>query len=172
MHKFLILAVSASLILSGCSGFRESRANPSNWFGGGPAAPAQTDEAASANPLIPERRSIFLRTRVETYDGTLVGEITDIAVEPTAHGAIVRVTGVTDMPGAFDIRLINETDDKPVDGVLRYSLKALQPPQRTGTGSDLRARTVQAGAFVPARAFEQTTQIEVLGARNSVATGR
>lgn len=170
MRTILILTVASALMVSGCSGWRDARVNPSNWFGGSRSAPVQTDLGANPNPLIPERRSILQRDRSETYDGTLVAEITELAVEPTSTGAIVRVTGVTERQGAFDVRLINDNDGEPVDGILQFSLQALQPQQQ-GIGTTT-SRTVRAGAYVSNHALDRTTQVEVQGARNSLTTRR
>lgn len=170
MRSILILTVASTLIVSGCGGWRDARVNPSNWFGGSRPAPVEADASATANPLIPERRSILQRDRSERYDGTLVAEITALAVEPTSTGAIVSVTGLTDRQGAFDVRLVGDNDGEPVDGLLRFSLRALQPgDQGVGTGT---ARTVRAGAYVSQNVLERTTRIEVLGARNSLVTRR
>lgn len=170
MRTFLILTVSSALMLSACSGWRDARVNPSNWFGNTRSAPAPADAATTTNPLIPERASLLRRDRDETYVGTAVAEITGLAIERTSTGAIVRVTGITDRQGAHDVRLINDTDGEPVDGVLRYSLQAVQPTdQQLGSSS---ARTVRAGAYISNNVLERLSSVEVMGARNSLTTRR
>lgn len=170
MRTFLIFAVISSLLLGGCSGWRESRVNPANWFGNSRSVPAQPATAQERNPLIPDQTGLFGRNRDEVYLGTLVDQVTDVVVEPTAGGAIVRVTGLTARQGAFDVRLTSETDDKPVEGVLTYSLKAVQP-QNTPQGPQV-ARTLNAAKFVSSNTLAEVGTIRIVGARNVSTTTR
>jgi len=166
MRTVLTLLVISSLGLSACSGWRDSRVNPSNWFGG--SRPANVPEATveNPNPLIPERTSIFQRDRSETYEGTLVAEIVDVVIERTSTGGIVRVTGRSARQGAYDVRLINETDGEPVT----FSLKALQPTNQ-GVGNST-ARTIRVGQYVSTQTLERTRTIQIVGAQNARTTSR
>ena len=165
MRTSLGLLLVASLLLSACSGWRDSRVNPSNWFGGGSSKRTPVATEANPNPLIPEQTSIFRRDQREIYEGTLVAEVTALTLEPTSTGAIVRVTGVTARQGAYDVRLVNETDGDPVDGVLKFELKALQPTNQGIGGTN--ARTIRTGVYVSSEVLERTSAVEVVGLRNT-----
>lgn len=167
MRSIVILTVASSLLLGACSGWRDARVNPSNWFGSARSAPAVPEDASTQNPLIPERTSILQRDRSESYAGTPVASLTDLSVERTSSGALVRVTGHSARQGAYDVRLVNETDDEPVDGVLRYTLSAIQPEEQ-GIGPAV-SRTVRAGVHIPGTVLERTTRIEVAGAAGTLA---
>lgn len=170
MRTFLSLLLVSSFLLSACSAWRDSRVNPSNWFGSGRAAPATSAEAENANPLIPTQRNVLRRNRAERYDGIMVAEVTDLVIEPTSTGAIVRVTGRSSLMGAHDVRLVPDNDGDPVDGVLSYALMAVQPEDQ-GIGSD-RARTLRAGAYVSSNTLAATQTVEVRAGTNSLSTRR
>lgn len=172
MRTFLILMVASSLALSACSGWRDSRANPSNWFGGSRSAPAPVEAGGTVNPLIPQQTGILQRDRRETYDGTLVLEITDLVVERTSTGGIIRVTGQTALQGAFDVRLTSEdeNDIEPVDGVLTFELRAIQPDNQ-GIGT-IAGRTVRVGRYVSSHVLERTSEVRIVGAQNVRTTQR
>lgn len=178
MRVLTSVLLMSTLVLSGCGSWSESRVNPKNWFGNSRSQPvvvAGTGEsgAEELNPLIERDRrdSIFSRKKgPERYEGTLVDQVTGLAVEPTSTGAIVRVSGLTLRQGAFDVRLVRDSKDGPVDGVMSYTLRALQPvntpqgPQRT--------REIQAGDYLTVQELEQTRAIRVQGARNVQTTRR
>ncbi|WP_371224100.1 hypothetical protein [Roseovarius sp. 2305UL8-3] len=171
MRTVVTLLMISTLTLSACSAWRESRVNPSNWFGGSRSAPVETADPASTNPLLPERgNTIFRRDKRERYEGTLVAQVSDLVVERNPYGGIVRVTGVSARQGAYDVRLISETDGEPVDGVLTFSLKAVQPTDQ-GLGNTT-TRTVRVGRFVSTAVLERTQTIRVIGATEARTTGR
>jgi len=170
MRTIVILLVTSTLVLSACGGWRDSRVNPSNWFGNSRPAPTPSAEPASTNPLLPQRTSIFQRDKSERYEGTLVAEVTELVVERTPTGGILRVAGVTTLQGAYDVRLTSETDGEPVDGVLTFSLKAVQPDDQ-GVGNTT-TRTVQAGQFVSTQVLERTKTVRVIGALGARTTAR
>jgi len=172
MRKTVAGLVVLSLTLAGCSGWRDSRVNPGNWFGNSRAeARSQTDTAAQTNPLIPEETSIFQRNqKEEVYRGTPVDQIVDLAIERTSSGAIVKATGQTLQQNAYDVRLTSDTEGDPVDGVLTLEMKALQP-----TGSPQgpeRVRRVTAGDFLSNQDLDQVRTIRVLAERNARSSSR
>ncbi|WP_224814525.1 hypothetical protein [Hasllibacter sp. MH4015] len=81
-----LIVLSVILSLGACN----SNLNPLNWFGG-------------------DREQ---RIQVDPVDGTvidprgLVGEITQLSVEQTNSGAIVRATGVTGLQGFYEAELV------------------------------------------------------------------
>lgn len=172
MRILLALTMVSSMALAGCGGLRDSRVNPANWFGKSQSRPVAAASAETVNPLIPEQEdSIFRRNKAEVYDGTPVDQITDLRIERTSDGAIIRVIGLSAHQGAFDVRLVPDTkDERPVNGVLSYKLLALQP-QTQPPGSE-RARTVQAAEFISTQTLEQARTITVTGARNARSSSR
>ncbi|ABD54756.1 hypothetical protein [Jannaschia sp. CCS1] len=82
------LFVTAILSLAAC----ESRLNPLNWFGG------DREQRISIDPS---------QTAVVDVDGRgLAADLTQLSVEQTTSGAIVRATGVTPIQGYFDAELV------------------------------------------------------------------
>lgn len=173
MRTLLTVLVISSVALSGCSRLQDSRLNPGNWFGKSKSTPVARpagQTAAEANPLIPEVTSVFRRKKVEVYEGTPVDQVTDLSVERTTSGAIIRVTGTSLQQGAYDVRLISNTDDKPVNGELTYRLMAVQPTN-TPQGAP-RQRTLNSGKFVSNHVLAETRVIRVIAARNERTTRR
>ncbi|WP_297771586.1 hypothetical protein [uncultured Roseovarius sp.] len=160
-------------VLAGCGGgFRQSRANPRNWFGRSrsrrrvPQTPAD-----NSNPLIPEREdSIFRRNREKVYEGTLVDQVVETVVERTNDGGIIRVSGQTLRQGAYDVRLVSDTGGEPVNGTLEYKLMAIQPVDEPQGAA--RARTVQAAVFVSSQTLDRADVVRVVGARNAQVSRR
>lgn len=142
---FLTLAIA----LSGC-GLRESRLNPFNWFGSGA-------DAETAQPM-------EIQVRQDTRP--LVAQITDLVVERTPGGAIVRVTALPPEQGWYDAGLVAETGDTPVDGVIAYSFRA-RPPAAPTRVSTVQSRELVAAVFISDIALATARQIRVTGALNS-----
>jgi len=170
MRTLLTLTVISSLLLSGCSGWRDSRANPANWFGNSRSSPVEETAPGNTNPLIPERTSILRRNREEVYAGTPVDQVTSLTIERKPGGAIVRASGLSARQGAHDVRLTSETDGDPVDGVLTFTLEAIQPAD-TPRGSRV-SRSFNAARFVSRAVLERVDTIRVVGGRNVQTTRR
>jgi hypothetical protein len=173
MRRLTTVLMMSSLTLAGCSGFRDSRANPANWFGTSrtveavPAADAQT-----ANPLIPEKRNSILQRKsdAELYEGTPIYAVQDVVIERSSGGAIVKATGLSLRQGAFDVRLMPENKGAPVGGILTYTMRAVQ---RTDTpqGPE-QTRRVSAGKFISTQKLEEVSEIRVLGQTNIASSRR
>jgi hypothetical protein len=175
MQRRVFLSITGAFALAGCSGFRDSRINPRNWFGRSTARPRQAAATSgeSGNPLIPEEEGgIFRRrNRAEDYQGSPVDQITALDVERTSDGAIIRATGRTARQGAFDVRLVpDQPMDSPVSGVLSYELQAVQPAD--APQGPARARQIQAGVFVSNQTLEPVTELRVRGLRNERVSRR
>ncbi|MBZ8119061.1 hypothetical protein KUD11_10430 [Roseovarius sp. LXJ103] len=159
--------------LTGCSGFRDSAANPATWFSGERAAERRASREAgiaadaTTNPLIPERRaSIFRRNSgEEVYEGTAIYAVSSVSVEPASGGSIIKATGISLRQGAYDVRLMPENDGNPVDGVLTYRLEALQPTDRR-QGPE-QTRRVSAADFLSTQTLAGVQSVRVIGATNS-----
>ena len=137
-------------VLASC-GISETRMNPFNWFGG-------DEEPTSAQPIeVVERRDLR----------PLVAEITQLVIERTPGGAIVRVSGLPPTQGWYGADLVPVTrDGAPVDGVLSFSLRAQAPdgPTRVSTRQ---SRELTAAVFISDTRLSGIRVIQVTGAQNS-----
>lgn len=173
MRRVVTVLMMSSLTLAGCSGFRDSRANPANWFGTSRTVEAApTSGAQTANPLIPEKSDSILQRKsdAELYQGTPIYAVQDVVIERSSGGAIVKATGLSLRQGAFDVRLIPENKGEPVGGVLTYTMRAVQ---RTDTpqGPE-QTRRVSAGQFISTQTLDAVGEIRVLGQTNSASSRR
>lgn len=187
MRFTAVALIASTLILSACGGsIRESRLNPANWFGRSTSTRVETATTAAdgtvkpVNPLIGKRKqsqlvaanrktvtgsgSIFDRKKETIYEGTLIDQVTDLEIERTSTGAIIRATGLTARQGAFDVRLLPLGNGAPVDGVLTFEFLALQPIN-TYQGPE-RTRRVQAAYALSNPELEKIRTIRVLAKRN------
>ena len=138
------------LLVASC-GISETRLNPFNWFGG-------NEETTSAEPVQVVERS---------DPRPLVAEITQLVVERTPGGAIVRVTGLPPTQGWYGADLVNvNPDGEAFDGVLSYSLRA-QPPETPTRVSTRQSRELTAAVFVSDFTLAGVRVIQVTGAQNS-----
>lgn len=146
------LALTLTLVLAGCGGFRDSRLNPFNWFGR--SAPAEkvvvtTDPAADPRPLIEV--------------------VTDMQVDPFPGGAIVRATGLTPTQGWWQAELV----ELPIDaeGVLVLEFRLLPPITPTDVNTP-QSRTVTAGTSFSEIKLAKISRIVVQGKTNARASAR
>ena len=195
MRFSLVVLLVATMLLPACGGsLRDSRINPANWFGRSTSVETEPGTVRTAdgrveevNPLIGERRqakmipsnrkvhndsgSIFDRgKKEEIYDGTRIDRVTDLAVERTSTGAIVRATGISSRQGAYDVRLLPVGDGGPVDGVITYELLALQPIN-TAIGPE-HTRRIQAAQPLSVNDLEEIRTIRVIARHNTTQTTR
>ncbi len=168
MRKILAILVISSVALSGCGRLRDSKANPANWFGkrnNRPIATA-TEEPGEINPLIPQKTSIFKRNKSVTYFGTPVDNVVSMTIEKLPTGAIIHVIGVSRQQGAYDVRLTSDNKGEPVNGVLTFKLKAVQPLDQPQ--GPQQARTLHAGRFVSNSDLENSSLIQIIGGEKVV----
>lgn len=172
-----LLAITL-LSLTACGTVRESRANPFNWFGNDTIIVrtdaledgANSGEVSEINPLIPQRRaSIFRSDEEQTYGGALVSRVTDLNVDRVPGGAVIRATGVVSSLGAFDVRLVEVPTAEA--NVLRFEMRAYQPRESAGQGSDA-ARTVNVATSVTDQGLAGVRSIEVIARENQSVTRR
>lgn len=163
--------VLACVVLAGCATVRESRLNPFNWFGRGAPEQAAGEDTGAANPLLPRRAaiSIFRQDEVEAYGGRLIGQIDELLIERRPGGAIVRVRGIADRIGPYDVRLVPVPEESDAS-TLTFDLRNLQGPgPRGGTEA---ARSVTAAVSLSTQNLEGIRTIRVRGARNVLASRR
>ena len=173
MIKPVTCAVVVVALVSGCSGFRDSRANPVNWFGGGRTGPAPVaQDPSAANPLIPaERPGLFGRADdLAAIDlSTPITQITELRAERIPGGVIVRASGVDPVQGAYNV-FLRRVQDSP-SGVLAFSLQRELPSRPQAGGSDF-SRTVTAAIRLTDQDLEGIRQIRVEGQQNALTTRR
>lgn len=156
----------STLVLTGCG---SSRLNPMNWFGRAKSAPVATAE--NPNPLIPQRSGSILRREEAPYAGQLMAQVKTLKVERTNGGALIRVSGIAQFQRPYEVRLIPNNNKQPVNGVLTFELKALQPGRRLAQGSEW-TRTVTVATVLTDNELEGVRTIRVLAAQNAMTSRR
>ncbi|MDX5357254.1 MAG: hypothetical protein LPK12_05895 [Rhodobacterales bacterium] len=150
MRKSLMAALAAVMVVTGCASVRESRLNPFNWFGRSEKA-----AAVAAEPVRDEGR-------------VPVAQVTELFVEPTVGGAIIRAKGLPPTQGWYAAELIQEEVDKPGELVFRFVLKQ---PAAAVSGTPM-SREVTVATFVSDFKLEGVRTITVTGSDNARTTRR
>ncbi|MAC81758.1 MAG: hypothetical protein CML66_27285 [Rhodobacteraceae bacterium] len=163
----------AAMGLAACSGWSDSRVNPGNWFGRSRAAEVSPELAATeVNPLMPEKASDFVAGERAAVEGVLINQVTNLVIERTVEGAIIRAEGLATREGAYDARLIPVSDtEEPVDGVLSYRFEVKYPNEATPQGNQ-NARTIVVARSVTAQHIDTARVVRVTGAQNARETSR
>lgn len=169
MHKPLCAILLSGLLVTAC-GFSGSRLNPFNWFGKSEEVVVAEQPAGEVNPLLPKTgRQSGIFSRPDTiYTGELIGQVTDLAIERTDDGAIIRVTGLAERQGPYDVRLVPGTANGEPDenGVLAYEFRVIYPRFATPVGPE-RARSVTAAVSLGNRELSKVRVVRVSAARNA-----
>jgi hypothetical protein len=164
MHKPLALTLASALVLAGCGGWKDSRVNPSNWFGRSASAEARVPEGT--NPLLPQEsnaRGIFAKKPPEDKS-VLISQVTGLQIERTASGAIIHASGGAARQGAFDVEL--RKSETAEDGVLAYDFRVVYPEEATLKGSEF-SRTLHAARTLSKQDLEAVSLVRVNGAENA-----
>ncbi|APZ54820.1 hypothetical protein [Salipiger abyssi] len=169
MKKSLSVLIVAGVVLTGCGTVRESRMNPFNWFGGSEPVTVNTAATGADNPLIPARRASIFRPGEEDYAGWPVETIEELLIERRPGGAIIRVTGIADRAGPFDVRIVEDEAASDAD-TLVYELQALQSAGPRNVGP--RARMVTAAIWLTEQELAGIREIRVQGASNARVSRR
>lgn len=159
MNRPLLAALALTLVLAGCGGFRESRLNPFNWFGGSDARQSTVAEGSIVVPQDPR---------------PLVDQVTSMAVEQAPGGAIVRATGLPPTQGFWDGELVRvETADAedPDPTVIVFDFRLAPPPYIARQGNPP-SREVEVATFLTNNALDGVTRIVVRGARTERVSRR
>lgn len=169
MQKSLMILLAASLVLSSCSSWSESRANPRNWFGKSRSQPVSTvpDDSVATNPLIPQRSGRGLLERPDAVDLSVpVYVVSELVVEPTPTGAIIRATGLAQRQGAYAAVLRpDEPDGQSEKGVLSFTFRVVYPEDATPAGSE-HTRTIFAAQTLSRKNLEGIHTVRVRGETN------
>lgn len=146
LRAILILFVMMSL--AAC----DSRINPLNWFGG------DREQRVRVDPDDPSRLEIV-------DDRALVAEITQVSVEQTTSGAIVRATGVTPLQGYFDAELV-VIERTPTSVV--YDFRVAAPVDNATSG----LQEISVGAQLSMAELAGIRSITVIAQNNRRTIGR
>ena len=143
-----VFVVSVILSLAAC----DSRINPLNWFGGERESRITVDPDAAGGGA--------------DVDGRLLAaDITQLSVEQTTTGAIVRATGITPAQGYFDAELVLvEATETP----LAYEFR-VAPPLDQGTSG---IQTISVGTQLTVGELAGIRTITVISQSNRRSVGR
>lgn len=166
MQKPLTVLLVASLLLAGCGGWRDSRINPTNWFGNSRSQPVEAAAADDANPLVPSRRrGVFSRTPRADIS-VPIATISELRVEPTADGAIVYAAGIATRQGPYQVELRPvTTDEEAENGVMSFSFRVVYPEDATPVGTEL-SRTVHVAHSLSRQEIRNVRMVRVAGREN------
>ena len=150
MKTPLAALILSALALSACGSFGESRMNPRNWFG------------ASSE----EQRPDLGPTTLVDDPRPLVPQVSELAIERTSSGAIVRASAVMPSAGYWDAELVPENFGRPSGGVLSFRFVAV-PPRTPLAEQNPAARTIVAVYALTQAQLDTTADIVVIGAENT-----
>lgn len=156
MLRPLLIAAALSAALPGCARLAESPLNPVNWFRGSQEVRAQAPD--ELRPLVPDGA---LDPAPETRP--LVSRITEMSVEPTPQGAIVRATALVPTQGYYNAQLLRAGVS---GGTLVLEFRAAPPPGFEATGAP-RARSITAALDLDLNELAGIRTIRVTGAENA-----
>ncbi len=174
MQKTFTVLLVAALTVSGCSSWRDSRANPSNWFGSSTSADPAETAAYDADALVPEQREgIGLFSGPEEEDNSVpIARIDELRIEPTPGGAIVYVSGTAARQGAYNARLVRtESEENQKNGVLEFTFRVDYPKKATNQGTE-RSRMVSDAINISPKDLESTRLVRVVGQQNALESRR
>ena len=156
------------MTLSACSAWRDSRVNPSNWFGRDRGSVANVQADGTVNPLLPQEDSIGMFDRPDAVDISVpITTVTELRVEPTNTGAIIYASGVANRQGAYSARLRRERSEEDAqNGILTYSFRVGYPVDPTPQGPE-QTRRVHEAASVSNDTLQGIRLIRVVGETNA-----
>lgn len=175
MFKTVSVLLVSTLALSACSSWRDSRANPSNWFGSSTSTdvPVSTSDA---NALIPDQgdgdgQGLF--SRPDPEDTSIpITVIDELRINATPTGAIVYAAGTANRQGAFNARLTRvDSDENEKNGVLEFTFRVNYPPYATAQGTP-RSRMVSDAITLNRKDLEGVRLVRVVGQQNALESRR
>lgn len=173
MKKSFTVLLVATLTLSACNSWRESRVNPSNWFESGEPIPVETSPD-DANVLVPEQsEGSGLFSRPEAEDTSVpIARIDELRINPTPSGAIVYVEGTASRQGAYDAQLVRvNSEENQKNGVLEFTFRVNYPTYATNQGTE-RSRMVSDAVNVRQDDLEGVRLVRVVGGQNALESRR
>ncbi|TMV08721.1 hypothetical protein FGK63_06260 [Ruegeria sediminis] len=169
MRKPLIALLVASVSLTACSSWQNSRANPTNWFGDSTSTTVEASATAQeTNPLVPQSSGKGLFARPDEVDRSVpIAVVSELRIDPTNTGAIIFASGVAARQGAFGAELRPDpSEENAKNGVLAYTFRVIYPEEPTTQGPE-RSRTVSDAVNVTTQELEGIRLIRVSGQQNA-----
>lgn len=151
MRKLLLVALVG---LTACSGLRESRINPFNWFG-----KSREEQVASAP----------VATRIDNRP--LIDQVVSLKVDRRIGGAIVRAEGLAATQGWWDAELVAQNDGRPVNGTLAFEFRARPPVNPAPVGPE-RTRLVLVGYDLTSQDLAGVRRVVVIARNNRRTSSR
>ncbi|WP_170335758.1 hypothetical protein [Ruegeria arenilitoris] len=174
MQKSFTVLLVAALTLSACSSWRDSRANPSNWFGSSTSVDPAETAINDADALVPDRREgggLFSRPEPEDIS-VPIAKIDELRIDPTANGAIVYAAGTAARQGAYNARLVRvDSEENQKNGVLEFTFRVDYPEKPTNQGTE-RSRMVSDAINVSRKDLKNTRLVRVVGQQNALESRR
>jgi hypothetical protein len=150
----LPITVLCLVVLAGCGGFRDSRLNPLNWFGG--------SRSAELVPLLPE----------EAPDArALVADVIDMQIDQLPGGAILRATGRAPTQGYWQAELVLREGPDQDPSAQVYDFRVF-PPVTPADVSTPQSREVTVAVYLSDIDLAGVQSIVVQGAANARSVGR
>lgn len=149
MKTPILALVVVAVALVGCGNMRQSRLNPRNWFG---TSHEERPDLGAISSTIDNR--------------ALVAQITELAIEPTSSGALLRAEAVMPTAGWWDAELVADNNGRPVQGVLTFRFVAAAP-RTPAPDTGVRSRTLVAAHPLSSALLEVTSEVVVTGSANS-----
>lgn len=147
----LLALLAATVTLSACGQVADSGLNPFNWFG------RESVETVAAN------------AEVITDGRQLVDQVTELAVDATPEGAIIRAVGLPPVQGFWDAELVRVQSADPSLAV--YEFRVLPPLERRAQSTP-QSREIIAGAALSNRQLASIRGIVVRGQRSQRSVSR
>ncbi len=173
MYKTVSVLLVSTLALSACSSWRDSRANPSNWFGSSTStdAPVSTTDADALIPDQGNGKGLF--SRPDPEDTSIpITVIDELRINATPTGAIVYAAGTANRQGAFNAQLTRvKSEENAKNGVLEYTFRVNYPPYATAQGTP-RSRMVSDAITLSRKDLEGVRLVRVVGQQNALESRR
>ncbi|WP_120635554.1 hypothetical protein [Ruegeria sp. EL01] len=173
MQKTLSVLFVAVLTLSACNSWRDSRVNPSNWFGSSTPAPVETSPD-DADALIPQQSGkVGLFSRPEEEDRSVaIAKIDELRIDATPTGAIIYASGTALRQGAYDAQLVPVTsEENEKNGVMEFTFRVTYPTYQTRHGSE-RSRMVSDAINISTQDLQTVRLVRVVGQQNALESRR
>lgn len=156
MSRSLHLILCAALALPGCARLADSRLNPLNWFGG--SQPVMVTGQMPTRPLVPPGA---LAAVADTRQP--IAQVTEMVVERTPTGAILRATGLAPTQGWYNAQLVPVAAES---GVLAFEFRVEPPPGYEAEGSP-GSRTITVARVLDATDLAGIRSVRVIGLQNA-----
>lgn len=145
MQRRMII-LGGLVMLASCGG----RLNPFNWFRRG-RKPQVVDETGFVAPI--DTRGLMNR-------------ITEVKVEETSTGVILRATGVMEAQGYYDAELVGLPLDE--EGIKVFEFRIRAPEATTGPGPEV-SRQITAATALSFYQLDQIAGLRVVSAQNAIS---